>query len=40
MLETVALKDHKTNFLNNLKISLKKPAKKYSAERANLYQIE
>ena len=40
MLEAVALKDHKINFLDNPKIGLKKPAKKYSAEPANLYQIE
>lgn len=40
MLETVALKDHKTNFLNNPKIGLVKSGKKYSAEPSNLFQIE
>lgn len=40
MLETVALKDHKKNFLNTPKIGLVKPAKKYSAEPSNLFQIE
>ena len=40
MLEAVALKDHKTNFLNNPKIVSVKPTKKYSTEPANLFQIE